>query len=483
MNNYLKEFCRSDKLLALHASFELARRKLIPFCLLQNSYYEKSSHLIHIANALERVERGEIKKLMVFCPPRHGKSKLVSVNFPAWYLGRNPDNNIIISSYAASLAEEFSGQSRGLVEDELYRAVFGVSTNPRSRGVKSWEMGSGFRGGLMAVGVCGGATGFGANIFVIDDPVKNHIEAFSKIYREKVYAWYQSVASTRLEPGGAIILMMARWHQDDLAGRILKEEPGEWEVINFEATAGDNDPLGREKGQALWPQRYDVEAIGKIKKTIGTKFFNALFRGTPDDPESQIIKRDWIKYYKKLPIEYSRFGGIDTATSSKTIADNTSMVDVCKDWEGYLYVDDCFLDKISVYGFSKHVNAQHAAKKYSLIKLEANNAGEAIKQRIDEVGRDTKLGSHPPVRAETTTTDKCVRVSEIAPLIENGTLRFKLGDPRIAKLIDHLIAFDGKDSDIDDDVDALGFAVKAAIGGAAFFSSTNNYDVYQKGQK
>jgi predicted phage terminase large subunit-like protein len=277
--------------------------------------------------------------------------------------------------------------------------------------------------------------------------------------------------------------MMARWHQDDLAGRILKEEPGEWEVINFEATAGDNDPLGREKGQALWPQRYDVEAIGKIKKTIGTKFFNALFRGTPDDPESQIIKRGWIKYYKKLPIEYSRFGGIDTATSSKTISDNMSMVDVCKDLEGYLYVDDCFLDKISVYGFSKHVNAQHAAKKYSLIKLEANNAGEAIKQRIDEVGRDPKLGSHPPVRAEATTTDKCVRVNEIAPLIENGTLRFKLGDPRIAKLVDHLIAFDGKDSDIDDDVDALGFAVKAATGGAAFFSSTNNYDVYQKGQK
>jgi predicted phage terminase large subunit-like protein len=145
----------------------------------------------------------------------------------------------------------------------------------------------------------------------------------------------------------------------------------------------------------------------------------------------------------------------------KSSNDNTSLVDVCRDDKNFLYVDDVFCDKITVSGFAEFLINQHRSKIYSRIKLEKNNAGEAFKQRIDEVSREKSIAV--PVDCEQTTTDKMVRAMEFQPLVENGTLRFKSGNPRVAALVEHLINFDGKDSDIDDDVDALGFAIKAVL--------------------
>jgi predicted phage terminase large subunit-like protein len=472
------ELPKEEKFSYLRANFELARRRLMHFCYLVNRSYEYARHLKYLAEILERVDRGEIKKLMIFFGPRHGKSELVSCNFPAWYLGRNPDKRIIHTSYSESLSNEWSRRTRDIIEDEIYNAIFGITTDKDIRAVDSWRL-RGRRGGMISIGVGGSATGHGADLFIIDDPIKNAQEAESEVYRDRLYEWYKMVARTRLEPNASIVLMMARWHQKDLAGKILENEK-DWTVINIPALARENDPLGRSPGDALWPERYSREALMQIKHDIGSKAWASLFDGNPMDPESAIIHRDWIRWYKALPIEYERFGGIDTATSQKTSADNTSLVDVCKDWEGYLYVDEVFLEKPSVYGFANHVNAQHAATPYQRIKMESNNAGEAMKQRIDEVGRDPKTGSNPPVSLEQTTTDKVVRASQFAHLIENGTLRFKLGNPRIAALVDHLVNFDGKGSDVDDDVDALGFAIKAAMGGAVFFTSTPDFDVFAR---
>lgn len=423
------------------------------------------------------VESGKTKRLMIFMPPRHGKSETISRKFPSWFLGRNPDKNIIISSYAHQLATSFSREARGYIESRQYKTVFNITTAVDSRAVNDWNI-QGHKGGMMAAGVGGATTGYGADLFIIDDPFKNKEEADSETIREKVWDWYRSVALTRLEPGGAMIIVMTRWHQQDLAGKILEEDK-DWEVLNLSAIAEkEEDKLGRSIGEALWPERYDVAALEAIKYRVGTRIWHALFQGNPMDPESQIVKREWIQWYKELPIEYQRYGGIDTATSQKTSADHMSLVDVVKDWQGFMYVDDVFLDKLSVYAFAKHVNAQHGAKKYSRIKLESNNAGEAVKQRIDEVGKEPKTGTHPPVSAEATSTDKVVRVNEFSHLIENGTLRFKLGNPKVAALVDHLVNFDGKGGDVDDDVDALGFAIKSAIGGATAFSSTEDFDVF-----
>jgi len=458
-----EELSNENKLRIIKSEFELARRRLMDFSFCVNPSYQYARHLEFLAEVLEKVERGEIKKLMIFFAPRHGKSEMTSCNFPAWYLGRNPDKRIIHASYADSLSNEWSRRTRDIVEDEIFRAIFGISTDKDVRAVDNWRM-AGHRGGVLSLGVGGSATGRGADLFIIDDPVKNAQEAESETFRARAYDWYRSVARTRLEPGASMILMMARWHQKDLAGSIL-EEDADWTVINLKAIAGENDPMGRKAGEPLWPERFDAHSLEQIKKDIGSRYWNALYDGEPVDPEGAIIKRHWIQYYESAPIKARLYGGIDTATSKKTSADNMALVEVCRDKDGFLYVDDVFLDKVSVTEFATFVNGLHRQRKFSRINIESNNAGEAVKQRIDEVGREPKTGSHPPLSAITTDTDKVVRVIEFQHMIENGTIKFKSGNPRVAKLIDHLCAFDGRDGADDDDVDALGFAIKASESG------------------
>ena len=460
------QLSRKDKETIVSVLAEKARRHFVDFCRYSRKDYQDPAHIQHLIYKLEAVECGELRRLMVFMPPRSGKSETVSKKFPAWYLGRHPDNNVIMSSYAYTLIRGFSKDVRDLIESRRYKIVFDISTADDSRQVKDWDI-AGHYGGLLAQGVGGSITGYGAHLFIVDDPFKDQKEAESQLNRDNVWDWYRSVVLTRLEPNAAIILVMTRWHQDDLAGRILAEEKlngtHEWEVINFPALATADDILGRKEGEALWPERYPVDVLLNTKRSVGSRVWSALYQGNPQDPESQKFKREWFKYYDNLPVEISRRGsGADTATSLKSSNDNTSLVDVFRDNEGFLYVDDCFCEKITVSGFAKHVVNQQRIKKYNKIKLEKNNAGEAFKQRIDEVAREEKVAV--PVECEQTTTDKMVRVMEFQAVVENGTLRFKKGNKRIAELIEHLINFDGNGGDIDDDVDALGFAIKAALG-------------------
>lgn len=484
MTPLLEKVSRDKKERIVQALAAKAAKSMSRFCPYVDPDYMVPKHLQVLCDALDKVERGEIKRLMVFMPPRHGKSETVSRKFPAYYLGKHPDDNVILTSYGFILAKSFSRASRDLIESRRYRTMFNIHTAHDARSVNDWDI-AGHKGGFMAAGCGGATTGYGANLFIIDDPIKNKEEADSEVIREKHWDWYRSVVLTRLEPQARLVLMMTRWHQQDLAGKILTQaredgELDEWTIINLSAVAEKDDAIGREPGTALWGGRYNLEALKSIKKKVGSRIWYALFQGKPQDPESRLFRREWFQWYRSFPIENERFGGVDTATSKNTLADNSSLVDVIKDWEGYLYVDDVFLDKVSVYGFAKHVNAQHGAKKYGLISLESNNAGEAIKQRIDEVGRDPKIGTLPPVSAIHTSTDKVVRASGFAHLVENGTLKFKLGNPRVAALVDHLVNFDGKGSDVDDDVDALGFAISAATGGATLLTSTAEFDVFAR---
>lgn len=462
--------------MAVAAICEKASRRFREFCHVTDPNFRSPGHVRLMQDKLEAVEKGLVKRLIISMPPRHGKSETVSRKFPAWYLGRNPDKRIIQASYSFNLAKSFARDVRTIIETDIYRAVFSLAIDPEHRAVGDLNL-FGHRGGIIAAGVGGSLTGHGAHLFLIDDPIKNSEEAESEVMREKQWDWFRSVALTRLEPNAVMIIMMTRWHQQDLVGKVLAQAKAdglehEYEVLNLPAVAEENDALGRPVGEALWSDRYSAEHLATTKNKVGSKVWFSLYQGRPQDPETQIVKREWFRYYRELPIEFERFGGIDTATSVKTSADNSSLVDVCKDWEGYLYCDEVTLDKISVFGFAKHVNSAHTTKQYKLIRLEANNAGEAVKQRIEEVGRETKV--NPPISAIQTVTDKVVRVNEFAHLIENGTLRFKAGNPRVLSLVEHLINFDGKGSDIDDDVDALGFAIKAALGGAGMLTDDWN---------
>lgn len=270
------------------AKRELARRKLGWFIKYHNPEYRENWHHKIIIEKLEAVERGEIRKLMIFVPPRHGKSEIASINFPAWFFGKNPKKSIIAASYNSDLAIGFGRKARNLVGSNDYRHLFpAVSLAEDSKAAGQWNTSRG--GEYTAVGIGGGTTGRGADIFLIDDPVKDKQEAESQTIQERNIGWYRSVARTRLSPLGAVVVIQTRWHDLDLAGQILASEDG-WDVVNLPAIAETHE-INRKEGEALWPGQYPLGELEAIKKELGTELWSALYQQSPITTESQVFKR------------------------------------------------------------------------------------------------------------------------------------------------------------------------------------------------
>ena len=254
--------------------------------------YEPAPHHRLIVEKLEAVERGELRRLMLFVPPRHGKSELASVRFPAWYVGRDPKRKVILTSYGAVLAYKFSRRVRNLVRSPLYRRLYpGIDLTGDAAAVAfwAWEKDGEEAGAFNAAGVGGGITGEGCDLLVVDDPVKDAKEALSLTVRDDCYEWYSSTAYTRLDrSANAIVLIMTRWHEDDLAGRLLQQqdEGGEtWEVVDLPALAesGREDALGRAPGRPLWPERFDEARLAVIRTTVREQWWEALYQQRPPE--------------------------------------------------------------------------------------------------------------------------------------------------------------------------------------------------------
>ncbi len=260
---------------------------------------------------LEAVERGEIDRLMVFMPPRHGKSEKASKRFPAWYLGRNPKRQIIAASYNSDLATDFGREVKGIISSPEFGDVFrGVALKQDSRA--SDRMNTEQGGAYFAVGVGTATTGRGAHLGLIDDPFKDREDADSENQREKVWNWYRSTFYTRLMPGGAVVLIQTRWHEDDLAGRLLEqdgrvEDGGQWTVLDL--------PALDVSGKALWPEWYDTEALARIKATIGPREWSALYQQRPQPDEGGFFKRSWLPFWKERPKHLSIYGTSDYAVT------------------------------------------------------------------------------------------------------------------------------------------------------------------------
>ncbi len=270
-----------------------ARTGLIPFTEYTNHAYEPAPPHSEIAEKLEAVERGEIDRLMIFMPPRHGKSELASRRFPAWYMGRNPDKQIIAASYNSDLASDFGREVRNIIRTNEFSRLFNVKLAEDSRAAGRWNTDAG--GAYVAAGVGTAVTGRGAHILLIDDPVKDREEAESELRRETIWNWYTSTAYTRLMPGGAVILIQTRWHEDDLGGRLLEAEQNggdKWVKVNLPAI---------KDGQALWPERYNVDALKRIKAAIGPRDFEALYQQNPTPDDGTFFLRDWFKRHDDAP--------------------------------------------------------------------------------------------------------------------------------------------------------------------------------------
>ena len=300
--------------------------------------WQTAPHLELLNSWLVAVGQKRCRRLLITMPPRHGKSLLTSEMFPAWYAGMYPDRRIILASYEADFASSWGRKARNILEEHGHKR-FGVRVSGTSSAADRWDI-KGRRGGMNTAGVGGAITGKGADLLIIDDPVKNSAEANSFTYRQKTWEWYQSTAYTRLEPDGAIILIQTRWHSDDLAGRILREaESGEkWEVLNLPAIARHDDQIGREPGEPLWPARFNVERLDEIRRVVGEYTWSALYDQNPASDEGSKIKREWFRHFDKQgayyrlysaenkmfkvvePSECQRFITVDCAGSSDDIA-------------------------------------------------------------------------------------------------------------------------------------------------------------------
>jgi len=239
---------------------------------------------------------------MVFMPPRHGKSEFISRYSTAWILGKFPDTRIILASYEADFAATWGRKARDLLE-EHGPSLFGIRVSGKSSAANRWDI-EGHEGGMITAGVNGPITGKGADIGIIDDPVKNDQEAMSVTYQERTYEWYKSTFRTRLQRDGAIILIMTRWNENDLAGKLLaaQEEDGEkWEVVNLPAIAEEGDLLGRDPGQPLCPDLFTIEALRSIEKAVGSFWWASLYQQRPSPAEGGILKRSWWQYYRQTP--------------------------------------------------------------------------------------------------------------------------------------------------------------------------------------
>lgn len=291
-------------------------------------------HLIKTREAIDRVSNGTCKRLMIFEPPRHGKSEQNTVRYPVWRLEHEPGMRIIVGAYNQTLANKFSRKARRIAAQRIPLSVDRAA-------VEEWETLGG--GGFRAIGVGGGITGQGGNLILIDDPVKSREEAESLPYRDRVWDWYRDDLYTRLEPDGAIILTMTRWHEDDLAGRLMMEAQNggeQWEVLNLPALAEKDDPLGRELGKALCPERYDEEALANIRMVQGIRSFTALYQGKPQPDEGAMFKRQWFEPVNAAPegLRWVRYW--DLAASTKTTADYTASAEVAMSEEGDVFIRD-----------------------------------------------------------------------------------------------------------------------------------------------
>lgn len=265
--------------------------------------WQRAPHLDMVCGHLDAVERGELTRLMIFMPPRHGKSMTVTESFPSYFIGKNPERRVIEVSYSGDLAQRFGKFNRAKLS-EYGKALFGVDLSREKASMTDWDIAD-HRGGMISAGIGGGITGQGADLLIIDDPIKNKEEAESETYRNKVWDEWQNTLRTRLHPGAAVVIILTRWHEDDLAGRLLNPEYGDlddWTILSLPAIAEDNDLLERQPGDPLWPEHgFDLAWLENTKNAVGSQTWAALYQQRPAPQEGAMIKRQWWKYYNSLP--------------------------------------------------------------------------------------------------------------------------------------------------------------------------------------
>lgn len=411
-------------------------------------------------------------RLIITMPPQEGKSQRVARRFPLFALLRNPDLRIAIASYEANVARRWG---RAIRDDIIENPHLGLRVSPTKSAQHEWELSGGRKGGVFTAGVGGAMTGRAVDALIIDDPVKDREQADSEVYRDKVWDWWTDTAKTRLAPGAPVILIMTRWHPDDLAGRLLEREKDQgWEVLSIPAKCEDPavDPLGRDLGEYLESSRGRTQAEWEaLEAGSASRTWSALYQQRPTPAEGLVFQQPWIDKHRApsgqgLPTFVRRLVAVDPAAKSKKGSDETGIVVLALDNRGHAWV----LDDRSLRGtpteWGLAVWNALISWRATEVVVEDNQGGDMVRSVLDTTW-NLAAAQHalqmmvPAVTQITANQSKRIRAESVAALYENGKVHHANdGTQRLKKLEDQMTSWTG-DGKSPDRIDALVHGLRA----------------------
>ena len=431
---------------------EKAENQFMPFVHhVYDNFIEGRHHRI-IAEKLEKIAAGELKRLIVNMPPRHSKSEFASYLMPAWFLGRNPKLKIIQATHNTELAVRFGRKVRDLIETEAYYEIF-PETRLKADDKAAGRWGTEAGGEYFAAGVGAAVTGRGADLFIIDDPHSEQ-DALSEGAFDNAYEWYTSGPRQRLQPGGAIILVMTRWGTKDLTGRLLKAQSNDimsdqWEIVEFPAIMPSDKPL--------WPEFWSTDDLLKVKSALPVAKWNAQWQQQPTAAEGAIVKREWWQLWEKEdvpPVKYI-MQSYDTAFSKKETADYSAITTwgVFQPEEGgadHIILLDARRGRYNFPELKEVALEEYEYWEPDMVIVEAKATGTPLTDELRRTG--IPVLNYTPGKGR----DKVTRMHTVAPIFEAGMVwapEKKFAD----EVIEECAAF--PNGDYDDFVDSMTMAL------------------------
>lgn len=416
----------------------------------EKSKYKNAKHHDALARVLEEVEKANIPFLILCMPPRHGKSEQVSRRFPAWYIGRHPTENVIVSTYSDTFAEDFGAEVRSIMNAPAYRQIFPEVKLQRGGTAKD-RLQTTDGGLLFFVGRGGGLTGRGGHVLICDDLLKDDREAASPAIRDQAWNWLTRVAMSRRMGRKLVIMTFTRWHADDPIGRLTDPQNPHYnaklaakiKIINLPAIAEDDDPLGRKPGEPLWPDgpdKFDLDFLHE-QQALDPMGFAALYQQRPSVMDGDLFKRENVRYYapEELPSELRIYGASDHAVGVKQRNDPSCLGTVGIDRQNNIYFLDVYWQRQKTDIIVEQMIDMAAERKPLLWWAEKGHIsmsiGPFLRKRMNE--RQTYIN----VREVVPSGDKQTRAQSFAGRFAMGKVYFPKDKRWVERAVSELLAF------------------------------------------